>query len=229
MNNSLELTALRPILRIGRTSTRLRSRSVRNSVIPSVFLVTSSYGLGTGEQQDLVGLDRLGDPHLAAVDDVAVSVAFGERRDARGVKPGTGFGDPEADVQFAGRDRRQRARLELLGAVHRPPAAYRRSTGGSSWRRSCRRRTWRPPRASSVASVMPRPWPPYSFRNRHAEPAAVGDRLIELGRKLVRLVFFHPVVVVELSTPARRPTGGSAPGHRSARNSFHRRPLRNLL
>ena len=45
MNSSLELTALRPIFLIGRMSTWSRSRSVRNSVMPSVFLVTSSYGV----------------------------------------------------------------------------------------------------------------------------------------------------------------------------------------
>ncbi len=38
MNSSLELTALRPIFLIGRMSTWSRSRSVRNSVMPSVFL-----------------------------------------------------------------------------------------------------------------------------------------------------------------------------------------------
>jgi hypothetical protein len=41
MNNSLEL-ALRPIFGIGRVPTCARSGSVRNSVMPSVFLVTWS-------------------------------------------------------------------------------------------------------------------------------------------------------------------------------------------
>ncbi|MDT5297174.1 MAG: hypothetical protein QOG79_416, partial [Mycobacterium sp.] len=45
MNNSLELTALRPTFGIGRMPTCARSRSVGNSVMPSVFLVTSSYGV----------------------------------------------------------------------------------------------------------------------------------------------------------------------------------------
>ena len=36
MNSSLELTAPRPILAIGRMSTRVRSRSVRKRVMPSV-------------------------------------------------------------------------------------------------------------------------------------------------------------------------------------------------
>ncbi|CNH20084.1 Uncharacterised protein [Mycobacterium tuberculosis] len=42
MNNSLELTAFRPILGIGRMSTLLRSRSVRNKVMPSVLRAASS-------------------------------------------------------------------------------------------------------------------------------------------------------------------------------------------
>lgn len=42
MNNSFEVTALRPIFGMGRTSIRSRSSSVRNSVIPSVRLATSS-------------------------------------------------------------------------------------------------------------------------------------------------------------------------------------------
>ena len=36
------------------------------------------------------------------------------------------------------------------------------------------------------------------LRDRDAEPAAVGDRLVELVRKLVREILFHPILVVEL-------------------------------
>ena len=74
--------------------------------------------MGARQQQDLVRLHGFGDPHLAAVDHIAVAVAFGERGDPRRVKPGAGLGHPEADMHVAGRDGRQRARLELLGAVH---------------------------------------------------------------------------------------------------------------
>ena len=42
MNNSLELTALRPIFGIGRISTLLRSKSVKNRVSPSVLRAESS-------------------------------------------------------------------------------------------------------------------------------------------------------------------------------------------
>ena len=71
--------------------------------------------------------------------------------------------------------------------------------------------------AEAVAAVL--------LGDRHAEPAAVGDGVVELLREFVRQVLFHPVVVVELAPPARRPTYGSAPDPRSARNSFHRRAL----
>ena len=51
--------------------------------------------------------------------------------------------------------------------------------------------------ASSVASVMPSPWPPYSSGIGHPEPAALGDGVVELLRELVGLVLLHPVLVVE--------------------------------
>ena len=40
--------------------------------------------------------------------------------------------------------------------------------------------------SSSDASVMPKPCPPYSSGVVMPEPAAVGERLVELGRELVR-------------------------------------------
>ena len=39
--------------------------------------------------------------------------------------------------------------------------------------------------------------PAVLLRDRHAEPAALGDRVVELLRELVRLVLLHPVLVVE--------------------------------
>ena len=44
--------------------------------------------------------------------------------------------------------------------------------------------------AEAVAAVL--------LGDGHPEPTPVGDGLIELGGELVRLIFFHPVVVVEL-------------------------------
>jgi hypothetical protein len=44
--------------------------------------------------------------------------------------------------------------------------------------------------SESVAAVL--------LGHDEAEPAAVGERLVELGREFVRLVLAHPVVVVEL-------------------------------
>jgi hypothetical protein len=40
--------------------------------------------------------------------------------------------------------------------------------------------------------VMPKPCPPYSCG------AGLGERPVELGRELVRLVFLHPVLVAEV-------------------------------
>jgi len=42
--------------------------------------------------------------------------------------------------------------------------------------------------------------PSIFLRSRDAEPAAVGERVIELCRELMTLVFGHPVVVVELAS-----------------------------
>ena len=36
-------------------------------------------------------------------------------------------------------------------------------------------------------------------RDRHTQPAAVGDGPVELSRKLVRLILFHPVLIVEFA------------------------------
>ena len=79
MNNSLEVTALRPILAIGWMSTLLRSRSVRKSVRPSVLRVTSSNLVVRVSSRIFSDSTRLGDPHLAAVDDVAIAVALARR------------------------------------------------------------------------------------------------------------------------------------------------------
>ena len=127
---------------------------------------------GAGQQQDLLGLQRLGDPHLAAVDDVVVAVALGEGGDPRGVQPGAGLGDAEADVQVAVDDARQRARLELLGAVHdhRVHAEDRQVHRAGAVHRP--RRSAATSSSSSEASVMPRPCAAVLLGDGDAEPAA---------------------------------------------------------
>ena len=75
--------------------------------------------------------------------------------------------------------------------------------------------------AEPVAAVL--------LGDRHAEPAAVGDR-VDRTRSGIRAPGLFPSSSGRrTSTPARRPTCGSALGHRSARSSSHRRALRHLL
>ena len=113
-------------------------------------------------------------------------------------------------------DPRQDFRASAPRNRGRSPGACRRSTGAST-----RHRSSPPGRATSSsridASVMPKPWPPYSSGNGHPQPAAVGDRVVELGGELV-------VVVLAPSSTGRRTAARSATadrivlGHRSARS-----------
>jgi hypothetical protein len=108
MNNSLELTALRPIFLIGRMSTWSRSRSVRNREFRRLASRFSTFAaLGPGQQQDLLGLQGL-EIHTLAVDHIVVAVAAGEGGDARGVQARRRFGDTEADMQVPVDDAGQR-------------------------------------------------------------------------------------------------------------------------
>ena len=153
---------------------------------------------GSREKQDLLGLDRLGDPDLPPVDAVVVALALGECGDARGVQARTGFGHAEADVQVAVDDPGQRGGLQLVGAVlddglH--PEDRQVDGAGTVHRRAGARDLLQEQRrlgdAEAVAAVL--------LRDGHAQPAALGDRVVELLREFVRLVLLHPVVVVELA------------------------------
>ena len=181
--------------------------------MPSVFLATSSTFVGAGEQQDLLRLLRLGDPHLPPVDAVVVAVARGEGRDAGGVQAGAGLGHAEADVQRAVDDPRQRAPLQLVGAVldHRVHAEDRQVD-----------RAGRVHAAAGLRDLLdqdrrlgdPEPVPAVLLGGRDAQPAARGEGVVELGGELLVPVLLHPVPVVERARPGRRPPRGSSPGRR---------------
>ena len=51
---------------------------------------------------------------------------------------------------------------------------------------------------STEASVIPRPPPPYGFRDGDPNPAACCHRVVELRREAVLFVAGSPVLVVEL-------------------------------
>ena len=68
--------------------------------------------------------------------------------------------------------------------------------------------------AEAVAAVL--------LRDGHAEPAALGDGVVELLGELVRLVLLHPVVVVELARQLGDGLTDQLLILASARSSFHR-------
>ena len=181
MNSSLELTALRPIFGIGRMSTWSRSRSVRNRVIPSVFFGDVLELGRAGEQQDLLRLQRLGDPHLAAVDDVVASPSRLANVVIRVVsRPASGSVTPKQTCRSPLTMRGRFSALQLLGPVHdhRVHAEDRQVHGaravhpgaGGRYLLEQQRRLGD---AETVPAVL--------LRNGDAEPAAVGEGLVELG------------------------------------------------
>ena len=107
---------------------------------------------------------------------------------SRGVQAGAGLGDAEADVQVAVDDARQRAGLELLGAVHdhrvhaedrqvhRAGAVHAGAAGGDLLEQERGLGD-----AEAVAAVL--------LGRGDAEPAALGERVVELRRELVRWSF----------------------------------------
>ncbi|MDT5192447.1 MAG: hypothetical protein QOI28_4698 [Mycobacterium sp.] len=136
-------------------------------------------GRRAGQQQDLLGLECLGDPHLSAVDHVAVTAPFGEGGDAGGVHAGAGLGDTEAHVQVAFDDARQGTRLEFRGAVHdhRLHAEDRQMDRGG--------RIHRPARAGDFLEQQgglgdPETMTAVLLGDGHAQPAAADDGVVEL-------------------------------------------------
>ena len=56
---------------------------------------------GVGEQADPVGLNAVGDPHLAAVDDVVVAIGAGAGLDRGDIRTGTRLGHADARHRIA--------------------------------------------------------------------------------------------------------------------------------
>ena len=80
---------------------------------------------GADGSRDEVGAYAAGDERLAAVDDVAVTVAYGGRPDARDVGAAARLGDRERADLLAGQ-RRPHERVDLLAACRAPPCAAAR-------------------------------------------------------------------------------------------------------
>ena len=101
---------------------------------------------GARQQQHLVGDLRGGDPHLLAVDDVAVALALGAQLQLRRVEAGVRLGDGEAGLLLAFRHRRQHALALLVVAEHDDRVEAEDVHVDRRRRRTCRRRT---PRSSA--------------------------------------------------------------------------------
>jgi hypothetical protein len=129
---------------------------------------------------------------------VLVALPLGEGRDPRGIQSRTGFGDAETYVQIAVDYPGQRRGLEFVGAVfdNGLHSEDRQVDGaGTVHRRPGARDLLEQQRrfgdAEAVAAVL--------LRDGHAQPAALGDGVVELLGEFVGEVFLHPVVVVELA------------------------------
>src|SRR6266481_4447063 len=116
MKISLESTAARPSFSIRRTVMAWRSNSVKKSVMP----LERPGGIAVArarEEQDAIGVLRVGGPHLAPVDEPAIALLLCPRLDARGVGARVGLGDPEGHHGLARHDLRELALLELVRPV----------------------------------------------------------------------------------------------------------------
>jgi hypothetical protein len=74
---------------------------------------------GVGEQADPVGLDAVGDPHLAAVDDVIVAIGARMGFDRRHVRSGARLGDTDARHRIARYRRGQEFAANFVGSEPR--------------------------------------------------------------------------------------------------------------
>jgi hypothetical protein len=74
---------------------------------------------GIGEQADPVGLDAVGDPHLAAIDDVIVAVGTRLGLDRGDVRSRARLGDANASDRIARNRRLQKLAAYLIGAETR--------------------------------------------------------------------------------------------------------------
>ena len=159
---------------------------------------------GAGEQQDPIGLQRLGGPHLAAVDDVVVAVTLGPGGDAGGVGPSVGLGDAERHVQRPVCDARQEPLLHGLAAVHHDRVhpedrqVHRRRPVHARARRC---------HLFQHSSGVADPLPPTAvlLGDGDADPSPRRHLPVELPGKAVIGLARRPVVVVEAA---------AQPGHR---------------
>src|SRR5690606_32562042 len=145
-----------------------------------------------GEQEHLRRLFRLRGPHLLAPNDEVVPVCFSDGRNGRGVRPGSWLGHAKGDMEPARCSLWQDALLQLLAAMPddgvqaedremERRCAVHRGAGGCDFLEEygCLR-------DAQAASPVLR-------RNSDAQPAGLGEGVVEVPRELVRGVALTPV------------------------------------
>ncbi len=151
---------------------------------------------GARQQQDLFGHLRRRNPDLLAVDDVFVAGAHRARFQLRGVQPGIWFGNGKAGSILARDNRRQHAPALLVGAEHHHRVepehihVHRRSAGHAGPGFGDRPHHDRSIGDAQTGTAI-------GLGNADAEPAGVGQRLVEVGGIPALLVLLQPVGVVE--------------------------------
>ena len=156
---------------------------------------------GAREQHDLRRFLRSGGPHLAPVHDVAVAAALGARADPRRVQPGIGLGDAEAGEHPALDQIGQPARALLLAAEHHDRM---RAEDVDVDRRARAHCAGTARHAVHQQSGLGHAEPGAAIRlgHRDAEIARLGNRTVELERKLAGPVVVQPVGILETRAQA---------------------------
>ena len=151
---------------------------------------------GSRQQQDLVGDLRGRNPHLGAVDDIAVAFADGAGFELRRVEPGVRLGNREAGLLASFDHSRQHAPLLLFSAEHddRIEAedidVYCRSArhAGAGFGDGPHHDRGLGDAETGTAILL---------GNTNAEPAFRGECRVEIVRKAALAISFEPVRIVE--------------------------------
>ena len=149
--------------------------------------------VGAREQQAHLRLERLRRPDLAPADDEpAVAVVDGAGGDPAGVGAGVGFGHAERDVQVAGRGARQeRVAQAVVAEPHHRVEPEHRDVDRRRRVHPAARRSDPVEHQRRLGDAAPATAP--SLGDRDPDPAALGERGVELPREPVLLVARRPV------------------------------------
>ena len=145
------------------------------------------------EEQDAIGVLRVGGPHLAPVDEPAIALLLCPRLDARGVGARVGLGDAEGHHGLARHDLRELALLELVRPVAHHGLGWEAvEVDGRGARGAGARGADLVEHEGGLGDAQARA--AIGLGNHEPEPAVVGEGLDELRRVFGLPVFLEPVV-----------------------------------